>query len=270
MTTKQLQSWFDGISLSNISWTPRLIGVVGFFVIWTALASVFPAQLMPYPFETGQIVIELIVSGEALPEVQATLFRTILGFVGALAVAMFVGVSMGLNDFSEKLFTPWTILGLAMPALVWGALATLTIGYNNITIVVATVLTVAPFLILPIWKGVENIDYDLMDMARSFEVSNGRLIRKIVIPSILPAFVSTVRLAVATSWNIVIIGELLAANNGVGSALINTYRQYQYEEAWAWAALFMLLILAVEYLILKPLERRVFSYRVEYDFDMIR
>lgn len=270
MATKQLPPWLDRFSLSNVSWTPRLIGVVGFFVVWTALASVFPAQLMPYPFETGQIVVELIVSGEAIPDVRATLFRTILGFIGALSIAMFVGVSMGLNDFAEKLFTPYTILGLAMPALVWGALATLTIGYNDVTIVVATVLTVAPFLILPIWKGVENIDSNLVDMARSFEVSNGRIIRKIVIPSILPAFVSTVRLAIATSWNIVIIGELLAANNGVGASLINTYRQYQYEEAWAWAALFMLLILAVEYLILKPLERRVFTYRVEYDFDAIR
>lgn len=242
-----------------------LMGLAG----WTALASVFPNQLMPFPQETVLLAWGLVERGVVWTHLSATMWRTLLGFTGAILLGVSGGILMGVNNYGQKFLTPYTVIGLSIPAIAWAAVGTLVFGFTVWAPVVATALTTAPFIAVNIWKGTDSIESDLMTMSRSFTVSRRRMLRRLIIPNAAPMLFSAFRLGLAMSWKIVTIAELFAASSGVGFKLMQTYQLYQFEQSWAWATVFIVVILGVEYGLVKPLERRVFEYRQDADFNLL-
>jgi len=247
----------------------RIFGLSLAITLWTALAVVFPANQMPFPHETLTRSWELIISGQAVYDTGITIWRTFLGFIGAMIFGSLLGIIMGTSRYGEKLLTPHVVIGLSVPAVAWAAAAMLAFGFSILTPVVATILTTFPYITLNVWKGVEDIDFSLLKMSEAFEISYKKRISQVIIPSITPQLFTASRLGLAISWKIVTIAEMFSGNTGVGYRLISAYDNFRFEEAWAWAVMFMIIILAIEYGIMKPLERRVYNYRNDADYDIL-
>ncbi len=240
---------------------PRLVGLLLGVAGWYGLASVFPNQLMPFPGETLAITADLLARGVVTEHLLATAWRILLGFVGSMVVGVTVGTLMGLDDYARRFFLPYVVVGMSVSAVAWAAVGTLAFGFSVLAPVAATVLTTFPFVTVHVWKAVENVDDDLTRMSRSFDVSLGRIVRRQLLPDVAPGLFSASRFGLAISWKIVTIAEMFAASNGVGYRLFQAYQRFRFEEAWAWAAVFVAIILLVEYGVFRPLERRAFAYR---------
>jgi ABC-type nitrate/sulfonate/bicarbonate transport system permease component len=246
-----------------------LAGIIIAFASWIALASVFPNQLMPYPYETFLMAWDLVATGAAFTHLSATLYLTFLGFIGSMILGTITGVLMGINNYGQKFFTPYVVTGLSVPAIAWAAIMYLVFGFGVISPVTATVLTTFPYIAINIWKGVEGLEADLIRMSKSFNISKIRMLRRMILPSVSPSLFTASRFGLAISWKIVTIAEIFAASQGVGYKLMQAYQLYNFEEAWAWATLFMVVILIIEYGFFKPLQRKVFAYRQDADFQLI-
>ena len=255
--------------IRNSPWIARAFGLALGFVGWTLMAMVFPNNLMPYPFETLVLAYELVNSGVAWPHLAATLWRTLWGFLGAMFLGILIGVAMGINDYSEGLFSPYVTIGLSIPAIAWAAITTLIYGFTIMAPVGATILTTFPYIAINVWKGVEAIDVDLIYMSDSFNVSRPRMLARLIVPSAAPALFSAFRFGLAVSWKIVTIAEVFSSNSGIGYKLMEAYELFRFEQAWAWSVLFIIVILLIEYGVVKPLERRVFEYRHDADFELL-
>lgn len=255
--------------------TARAVGIMFGFVVWSLMAFTFPRNLLPGPLETAQLTWGLIVSGAAWVHISATLTAIAFAFTGALILGGIMGIFMGTSQLGLNFFTPYVNMGLSTPGLAWAATFFIVFGFDDImgvteiAPVVAGVLTVAPYLAINIWKGVENIDRDLMRMAFAFNTSRRRLVRRVILPSVAPQVFAAIRFGVAIAWKVVTVAELFAASEGVGYIMMESYQLYRYEIAWAWAATFMILILIMEYGLFRPVEKRVFDYRVDADLDLI-
>ena len=250
-------------------WVARAFGLLLGFVGWTVLASLFPYQLMPYPIETLELAWGLIERGVAWPNLQITLWRTFWGFLGSMAIGTALGILMGVNNFGQKFFTPYVVIGLSIPGVAWALVGTLIFGFSIYSPVSATIITVYPYIAINVWKGVENIDNELVDMSRSFDVSRIRLLRRMILPNAAPFLFSGFRFGLAISWKVVTVVEIFASSSGVGYQAIQAYEVYRFEQAWAWMILFIIVILFIEYVFVKPLERRIFEYRHDIDFKML-
>lgn len=247
----------------------RLFGISLGLAGWWALASVFPNELMPFPVEAAQLTIGLFQDGVVMEHLIPTLYRTFFGFLGALLFGGILGVLMGLNNYGRRFFTPYVVAGLSVPAVAWAAVTTLIFGFSDLAPITAAILIVFPYVAVNVWTGVENIDMDLIKMSKSFEVSNRRILFRSILPNTAPALFSAFRFSLAISWKIVTLAEIFASSGGIGQKIIQSYNTFAYEEAWAWALIFMIVILIIEYGFLRPLERRVFEYRTEADFETI-
>lgn len=245
--------------------TARIFGVLLGFAGWFGLASVFPNELMPFPIETLELTWELVHTGVAIPHLVATLERTFWGFLGAMALGGIIGILMGTNEYLRRFTFPYVTFGLALPAVVWAAITTLVFGFSELAPVTATIMVTFPFIALNVWKGAESIDAELVEMSQSFHVSNRRLLARVILPNAAPQLFSSVRFGLAISWKIVTIAETFAASNGIGYKLVQAYNGYQFELAWAWALVFMAVILVIEYGIMRPLESKTFEYRPDAD-----
>lgn len=250
-------------------WAARLFGILVGLVGWVALASVFPNELMPYPLETLVLAWDLAVSGTAFRHIGWTLWLTVLSFVGSMLVGGAIGVIMGVNRYGKRFGTPYIIAGLSVPAVALAAAATLIFGFGATAPVVATVVAVFPFVAINVWKGVESLESDYIEMGRAFGVGVPRILARIVIPNAAPSLFTAMRFGLALSWKVVTVVEIFAGSKGVGYKIMQTYQLYRFEEAWAWAVLFLIVILIIEYGIFKPLERKVFEYRQDADFQLL-
>lgn len=247
----------------------RLFGVGLGFVVWTLVASIFPARLMPFPTEALALTWMLVQEGVVWANLQVTLWRLLWGFAGAVTVGGFVGIAMGSTGYGKQFFTPYIVVGLSIPAVGWAAISSVIFGFSLLAPASAVVLTTFPYIAINIWKGVENIDAELVEMSSAFDISNRRLVRRMLVPDVAPALFASARFGLATGWKIVTIAEVFSASNGVGYKIVQSYNYYKFEQAWAWAIVFLLVVLIIEYVILKPLEHRMFSYRPDADVDVV-
>jgi len=249
-------------------WAPRVLALVFTYALWYGIASVFPENLMPFPIETLQLTWGLYASGAAIEQLIPTLSRIVVAFVGAMAVGILLGVAMGSTDFGQKFFSPFVVIGLALPGIALAAIMRLIFGFSFVAPVLAAVIGVSPFITVNIWKGVENVDQALLEMGDSFDIGNGRLLRRIIVPNIAPSLFAAIRFGLALCWKIVTVVEVFAASNGIGFMVSSTYDSFRFAESFAWAVVFMIVVIFVEYLLLKPLERRMFEYRQDVDFRL--
>ena len=248
-------------------WTPRVLALLLTYGLWYFIADAFPNNLVPYPIETLQITWELYVTGAAFDHLVPTLSRISVAFVAAMLLGIGIGVAMGSTDFGAKYFAPFLVIGLALPSVALAAITRLVFGYTFIAPVVAATIAVVPFVTINIWKGVENIDQGLLEMGTSFDVSNGRLLRRIIIPNTAPSLFAAVRFGLALSWKVVTVVEVFASSSGIGYKVSQAYQSFQFERSFAWAVVFIVVVVFIEYLVLKPLERRMFEYRPDADME---
>jgi ABC-type nitrate/sulfonate/bicarbonate transport system permease component len=247
----------------------RILGLLTALLLWIWVASVFPRNLFPYPLEAISMSSQIVRSGEAWQHLWPTVARTFWGFVGAMFWGIFIGVFMGINDYSRKFYLPYIVVGLSVPGIAWAAITTLIFGLGLLAPVVAVMLTTFPYIAINVWKGVEAIDADLVQMSQSFNVSYRRLVFRLLIPSAAPSLFAAFRFGLAISWKVETNAEVFAASSGIGYKTIFAYQSFNYSLAWAWALLFIVIIIIVEYGVFKPLERRVFEYRQDADLSII-
>jgi len=250
-------------------WTPRVLAVVLTYGLWYGIASVFPENLMPYPIETIEIAWGLYASGAAIEQLIPTLSRIAVAFVCAMTVGILLGIAMGSTEFGQKYFSPFVVIGLALPSIALAAIARLIFGFTFIAPVTAATVAVFPFITVNIWKGVESVDQELLSMSSAFGISNRRLLRRVIVPNTAPSLFAAIRFGLALSWKVVTVVEVFAASNGIGFMVSSSYDSFRFAEAFGWAVVFMVIVIFVEYLVLKPLEHRMFAYRQDVELDLV-
>ncbi|MBP1986664.1 ABC transporter permease [Halolamina salifodinae] len=253
-------------------WLPRAVGLGLTFVLWLGLATWFertsPVSPIPYPVETLTAAADLYLTGAVFAHLLPTLSRIVVGFAGAMVLGTVAGVLMGTTAYGEKFLSPFVVLGLALPSVALAAMARLVWGFSFAAPTTAAAIAVSPFVAINVWKGVENLDRDRLEMARSFGVSNRRLLRRVLTPDVAPALFAASRFGVALSWKVVTVTEVFAAASGVGYRVNQARGSYQYLDAGAWVVAFMAVVVLVEYGAFKPLERRAFAHRDDEDVEL--
>lgn len=246
-----------------------VVAIIGAFFGWTMASMVFPYGLLPAPVETLTETVRIVQSGRGLPNLGITLGRTFVGFIGATIIGIAVGVVMGLNDFGEQFFTPYTFLALSLPGVAWAAVLTIIMGFGHLPAITTVIVTAWPFITIIMWKGVEDIDRDLIKMSQSFGISRRRLLFRMILPDVAPSLFSSFRYGIAISWSIQTNAEIFATSNGIGHHITESFRAHLYTDAFAWALLFLFVIIIIEFGILRPIERRVYRYRRTVDFEVV-
>jgi len=110
-------------------------------------------------------------------------------------------------------------------------------------------------------EGARTLDRDFGDMAKSFRLSTWRTLRHVVLPQLSPFFLIASRTGLALIWKIVLVVELLGRPDGIGYAIQVFFQLFDIRRLIAYALAFVAVVLAVEWGILQPLERRLTRWR---------
>ena len=253
-------------SLARIRFSdPRVIFVESVIVIiltWTLAAHIFNiVDVISKPSLIGASMWEIATSPALAEHMVPTLQRTLYGLIVTIIIGTALGIGMGMRDWIRKAFQDYVTIGLAMPGLFIAIFAAMWFGISDLTPTVAAAVISFPFLTQNVFEGVRDLDNDVLAMASSFDVSNRRAIRRIIIPGIMPEWFAGMRYSLAIVYKTVALTELVAADNGLGFIVRDHLERLDFTGAMAWTILFVIVVLIVEYGILKQLEKRIFSWR---------
>lgn len=239
----------------------RLASLILFVAIWW-MASLFAgAQMLPGPHAVLAAIIAEARSGELFFQTGVTLLRVAFAFTLAMLVGTAIGLLMGRFRLADRLGDPWLIVLLNLPALVIIVLAFIWGGLTEIAAVLAVAINKLPNAVVTVREGARALDASLDEMAQVFAVPRWKALRHVVLPQLAPYIAAAARSGLSLVWKIVLIVELLGRPNGVGFEIGVAFQLFDVTRILAYALTFVVVILAIETLLVQPIERRASRWR---------
>jgi NitT/TauT family transport system permease protein len=239
----------------------RVASLVSLCLAWEVAAYVADSRLFPPLSAVAQTIGSELTDGDMLVETAITLARVAVSFVLALAVGAAVGLLLGRSAQLDGLFDAWVVLLLNLPALVIIVLAYVWFGQTELAAIGAVAINKIPTVVVTVREGARTLDADLSEMARSFQLSRWRTLRFVVLPQLYPYLMAAARAGLALVWKIVLVVELLGRPNGVGFQISMAFQQFDVRLILAYALTFVLVVQAIEFGLLRPLDRHLHRWR---------
>jgi NitT/TauT family transport system permease protein/taurine transport system permease protein len=198
---------------------------------------------------------EAVADGSLVRHVAASLGRVAAGTAIALAIGIPLGVAMGTVPAVATFFTPLVRFFSVLAGIAWIPIATLWFGYGfgAITFVIfnAVFFVVAYNTLL----GVSSIPMPVRHAAASLGAGRIAMLTEVLLPGALPNVVTGVRTGLGFAWRGLIAAEMIATDVGLGYMLFAARDFYRTEVIVLGMAVIGLLWLALDRLLLAPLER---------------
>ncbi|MPZ95849.1 MAG: ABC transporter permease subunit [Propionibacteriales bacterium] len=198
---------------------------LGFLVAWEVAGRLADPILFAPPTRVADAFVELTVSGRLPQALLVSLQSLAVGFVLALVVGIAVGLLLGLHPTLARVVEPYIDAVYATPRVVMIPLVILWFGvgfWGRIFII--WIGGVVP-IILNTAIGVRNARSDLVEVAKSFGVSDRQLVRHVILPGAVPYVIGGLRIAAGRLLLGVVIAEIFLDLTGVGG-IIQTESSY--------------------------------------------
>ena len=190
-----------------------------------------------------------------------TLSEVVAGFGLAVSVGLPMALIIFYSPMFERSIYPILIAMQTVPKIVLAPLLVLYLGYGWAPkIVLAFLISFFPILISTV-IGLQSLDKDLVNMVRSMGAKEYQVFFKIRLPAALPNVFGGLKVAIYLAVIGAIIGEYVAAEQGLG--YLQLQANSQFDTTLNFATVVMISAIGVSlYLILNTLEKRI-SFRRE-------
>ena len=217
----------EGAALAHAFWHNMLPPVLGLGLLvglW-ALVSASTGRSIPTPYETWLQAVEVFSNpfyrngpndqGVGW-NVLASLQRVAVGFGLAALVGIPAGFAIGRFAFLSRMFNPLISLLRPVSPLAWLPIGLLVFkGANPAAIWTIFICSIWP-MVINTAVGVQRVPQDYLNVARVLNLSEWKVLTKILFPSVLPYMLTGVRLAVGTAWLVIVAAEMLTGGVGIG------------------------------------------------------
>ncbi|KQT12941.1 MAG: ABC transporter permease [Bradyrhizobium sp.] len=187
-------------------------------VVWFGWSN---GRLVPPPSRVLVEIAELAHSGELVRHITATLWRVGLGFLFGVVAGTLLGAISGYWSLARRLLDPTVQALRAIPSLAWVPLFILWLGILE----TSKNALIAVGVFFPVYLGVMgailSVDRKIVEVGRTFRLSGFAMIRRILLPAVLPAYVVSLRVGLGLGWMFVVAAELIGAAEGLGYLLLD-------------------------------------------------
>lgn len=240
---------------------PGVLTLAAGLVVWKAISLFFYPIFFPGPAVLLERMVAIYSDPASYAVIGATLTRIFEGFAISMLTGMALGLVMGLRRSIEIFFDSWIMVLLTFPAVCWAFLSVLWFGLSQTAPIFTIVLIVFPYVAMNIWAGTKAVEKDLVTMARVYKANRSLMLRKVLVPQLMPYIFSSLRISLSLSWKIALVAEAFGTGTGVGQRLIYWFQDTRVDMMLAWGVSFMILMTLIDLLVFRTWARRVFAWR---------
>lgn len=215
------------------------------------------ARLLPPPSVVWGTLVELAATGELARHSFATLARVVQGFGLGVLAATVLGALTGYSPGARRLLDPTLQALRNIPSIAWVPLFILWFGIFEASKVALIAVGVFFPVYLGLMGGIQDVDRKLVEVGRVYELTPLAMVRRILLPAALPAYLTGIRGGLGLGWMFVIAAELMGAAEGLGYLLLDGQMTGNAAQILGSLVLFAILGKATDALVAALMRRRL-------------
>ena len=248
--------------------THKYTAILVFIILWQVLPTigVINPIFVPTPTTIAATIWSLLVSGELIIDILASLWRVLAAFALALVVGLSVGLLLGgffksvekaVNPLLQMISqaNPFTLLPVFIAFLGIGEISKIAFIYF---------VTQWPIIFNTV-TGITNVDPVLVKLARTAGLSKFQMFWKVLLPASLPTVFTGIRMAAVFSLFMLIGAEMLGSTAGLGYLVMQAEGVMNYPVMYA--AIVVTAIFGIVFMYAITLvEKRLTSWKQDISF----
>lgn len=199
-----------------------LLVVIAFIGVWWLVAAyvINDPVLLPSPSGVATRFGQLIRTSAYWQDVKASTERAVLGWGVGVAAGVLVGSLMGMFRAVRLVLDPFIEFGRPIPPLAFAPLLIVWFGIGELSKDVVVFLGVFPIVVIATTSAVAGVDQDWKRAALTLGASRPYLLRRVILPAVMPEVITAMRLASGLAWGALVAAEMIASNNGLGFMIL--------------------------------------------------
>jgi NitT/TauT family transport system permease protein len=230
-------------------------------VLWYAAtaAGLVRPLFLPSPGQVINRLAELWRSGQLTADVSISIYRITLGFLISTVLALPVGVLIGCYRVWEAAIEPFVDFIRYMPVVAFVPLTILWTGTGDSQKFLIIFIGTFFQQVLLVMDNVKSVPREFINLGRTLQMPEWRILQRIVLPSSMPAIWDSMRISLGWAWTWLVVAELVAATSGLGYRITTAQRFFQTDLIFGYLLILGMLGLATDQ-IMKYAGRRLFRY----------
>ena len=224
----------------------------------TAGGLVLPLFL-PSPGQVLSRLGELWASGQLFRDIGISIYRITYGFFISTIVALPIGILIGSYRRWEAAVEPVVDFIRYMPVVAFVPLTILWAGTGNLQKLLIIFIGTFFQQVLLVMDNVKSVPRDFVNLGRTLQMPEWRILQRIVLPSAMPAIWDSMRISLGWAWTWLVVAELVAATSGLGYRITTAQRFFQTDLIFGYLLILGILGLTTDQA-MKYAGRRLFRY----------
>ena len=216
-------------------WALAALGLAIPLAGWTVLTLTGSVNrvFLPGPIDVVQRIATWFSSDHLIDDILISSFRVVAGWLLSALVAMPLGLLIGNFRVMQALLEPLTDFVRYMPAVAFIPLVMLWVGIDEPAKVAIIFIGTFFQMVLMVAEDVRRVPMAQIEAAQTMGATRCEVIEKVIVPSAKPALLDTLRITMGWAWTYLVVAELVAANSGLGYAIIKAQRFLQTDKIFA-------------------------------------
>ncbi len=189
-----------------------------FLGLWELFAytGVIDPFFFSSPSKIAVTLVDLFSGGEIWMHMGISLLETILGFLIATLLGGLIAILLWWSERARKVAQPYLIVLNSLPKIALGPIIIFWVGSGFSATIVMCVLICIVITTISLLNAFTSCDQDKILLMQSMHASKFQILRKLILPSAIPDFISVLKINVGMSWVGTVMGEYLSSTAGLG------------------------------------------------------
>lgn len=166
-------------------------------------------------------------------DIAISVYRVMGGFLASAVIALPIGLYIGTYRPVQAFLEPLTDFIRYMPAVAFIPLVMLWVGIDEGSKVLIIFIGTFFQMVLMVAEDVRRVPMAQIEAAQTMGANRAEIIKLVVLPSARPALLDTLRITCGWAWTYLVVAELVAANSGLGYAILKAQRYMQTDKIFA-------------------------------------
>jgi NitT/TauT family transport system permease protein len=223
---------------------------VGLLLSWEfALGLVVQRRYVSRPSEVAARLGDLAVGGRLWGDISTTMSEAGVGYLIGVAVGLVAALALVAVPLLDEIAGPFLAAFYSIPKIALAPMFIMWFGLGAMPKVLLAALMVFLVVLVNTIAGVRGISPGLIDVSRVLGARGPRLVRTVVLPGAAPAVLASIRLTFSRAMVGAILGEFIAATQGLGFLIVRSSRQFETATVFAGIIVVAVLVMLVNGLI---------------------
>lgn len=211
------------------------LGMLLPFIAWWWLASsgLMDKVFMPSPLDVLRRVYSWFMEDDLMGDAWISIYRVTAGFMLSAVIALPLGLTIGTYRPVQAMLEPLIDFIRYMPAVAFIPLVMIWVGIDEGSKIAIIFIGTFFQMVLMVAEDVRRVPLAQIEAAQTMGARRGEIVSLVILQSAKPALLDTLRITMGWAWTYLVVAELVAANSGLGYAILKAQRFLQTDKIFA-------------------------------------